>query len=207
MVLLWSCNIQNGSYLCDVILFLFWLFIKCFGLRFLVFFYSSGGRHTRGALVTGVQTCALPILLSRPAARSKGRKSFAIGSAHRLARVGARRDLREGRDGGSRTPAAAIIAPRLPAGRRSGCRLLNPQSPQSRPLVPSRGRIELSDSKSEIEEAISRNPPDAAETADFSQPKRAAPACRLPVPGILEEGAGKRAGCACLCHGPRARAR
>src|SRR3546814_2991804 len=25
------------------------------------FFFSSGGRHTRCALVTGVQTCALPI--------------------------------------------------------------------------------------------------------------------------------------------------
>src|SRR3546814_20852251 len=83
-----------------------------------------------------------------------------------------------------------MVPPRLPAGRRSGCRLLNPQSPQSRPLVPSRGRIELSDRQSEIEEAISRNPPDAEETADFSQPQRAALACRLPVPGILEEGDG-----------------
>src|SRR3546814_10720568 len=26
-----------------------------------VFFFSSRGRHTRGALVSGVQTCALPI--------------------------------------------------------------------------------------------------------------------------------------------------
>src|SRR3546814_912290 len=30
-----------------------------------VFFFSSRIRHTRGALVTGVQTCALPILLAR----------------------------------------------------------------------------------------------------------------------------------------------
>src|SRR3546814_4924800 len=29
-----------------------------------VFFFSSRRRHTRCALVTGVQTCALPILLS-----------------------------------------------------------------------------------------------------------------------------------------------
>src|SRR3546814_1324370 len=29
----------------------------------LVFFFSSSRRHTRCALVTGVQTCALPILL------------------------------------------------------------------------------------------------------------------------------------------------
>src|SRR3546814_13156980 len=32
-----------------------------------LFFYSSRRRHTRGALVTGVQTCALPIcVLQRP---------------------------------------------------------------------------------------------------------------------------------------------
>src|SRR3546814_10202393 len=29
------------------------------------FFFSSRGRHTRGALVTGVQTCALPIWAHR----------------------------------------------------------------------------------------------------------------------------------------------
>src|SRR3546814_9890252 len=28
---------------------------------YIVFFFSSRRRHTRGALVTGVQTCALPI--------------------------------------------------------------------------------------------------------------------------------------------------
>src|SRR3546814_8198806 len=31
---------------------------------FVVFFFSSRRRHTRCALVTGVQTCALPILLT-----------------------------------------------------------------------------------------------------------------------------------------------
>src|SRR3546814_7235844 len=31
---------------------------------FVIFFFSSRRRHTRCALVTGVQTCALPILLS-----------------------------------------------------------------------------------------------------------------------------------------------
>src|SRR3546814_11769407 len=31
------------------------------------FFFSSRRRHTRCALVTGVQTCALPILADRPA--------------------------------------------------------------------------------------------------------------------------------------------
>src|SRR3546814_8850299 len=32
---------------------------------FFFFFFSSRRRHTRGALVTGVQTCALPIWRSR----------------------------------------------------------------------------------------------------------------------------------------------
>src|SRR3546814_10965184 len=33
-------------------------------MRFLLFFFSSRRRHTRCALVTGVQTCALPIFQS-----------------------------------------------------------------------------------------------------------------------------------------------
>src|SRR3546814_7555129 len=35
----------------------------------LFFFFSSRRRHTRCALVTGVQTCALPICLSSPSSR------------------------------------------------------------------------------------------------------------------------------------------
>src|SRR3546814_2224814 len=35
----------------------------------MVFFFSSRIRHTRGALVTGVQTCALPISFTNRAAR------------------------------------------------------------------------------------------------------------------------------------------
>src|SRR3546814_9029882 len=35
-------------------------------LFFLVFFFSSRRRHTRCALVTGVQTCALPISKDTP---------------------------------------------------------------------------------------------------------------------------------------------
>src|SRR3546814_6311105 len=35
----------------------------CVLLLFFFFFFSSRRRHTRCALVTGVQTCALPILL------------------------------------------------------------------------------------------------------------------------------------------------
>src|SRR3546814_2308053 len=34
-----------------------------------VFFFSSRGRHTRCALVTGVQTCALPISVVEPEVR------------------------------------------------------------------------------------------------------------------------------------------
>src|SRR3546814_2657851 len=41
---------------------------------FTCFFFSSRRRHTRCALVTGVQTCALPILLCLPgAAQAKDR--------------------------------------------------------------------------------------------------------------------------------------
>src|SRR3546814_474480 len=39
----------------------------------LVFFFSSRRRHTRCALVTGVQTCALPICTIRPPARTISR--------------------------------------------------------------------------------------------------------------------------------------
>src|SRR3546814_7971309 len=38
-----------------------WILMLCF----VWFFFSSRRRHTRCALVTGVQTCALPILFSR----------------------------------------------------------------------------------------------------------------------------------------------
>src|SRR3546814_3367055 len=34
--------------------------------RCMLFFFSSRRRHTRCALVTGVQTCALPILIAHP---------------------------------------------------------------------------------------------------------------------------------------------
>src|SRR3546814_3854304 len=40
-----------------VIVFRYWMFL----FVFLFFFFSSRRRHTRCALVTGVQTCALPI--------------------------------------------------------------------------------------------------------------------------------------------------
>src|SRR3546814_19939185 len=43
---------------------------------YVLFFFSSRRRHTRCALVTGVQTCALPILCERK--RSKDGKEVAI---------------------------------------------------------------------------------------------------------------------------------
>src|SRR3546814_4985341 len=39
-----------------------------------VFFFSSRRRHTRCALVTGVQTCALPIFALKEAIRGKFRR-------------------------------------------------------------------------------------------------------------------------------------
>src|SRR3546814_4862362 len=38
----------------------------CVSLLLSIFFFSSRRRHTRCALVTGVQTCALPIYTGRP---------------------------------------------------------------------------------------------------------------------------------------------
>src|SRR3546814_6113096 len=40
------------------------MFILCVCFRFYFFFFSSRRRHTSCALVTGVQTCALPISCS-----------------------------------------------------------------------------------------------------------------------------------------------
>src|SRR3546814_15354290 len=44
-----------------------------FVLYFVIFFFSSRRRHTRCALVTGVQTCALPICRSSSARRGPTR--------------------------------------------------------------------------------------------------------------------------------------
>src|SRR3546814_3531984 len=45
-----------------VVCVVFVMVLLIFCLRMLLFFFSSRRRHTRCALVTGVQTCALPIL-------------------------------------------------------------------------------------------------------------------------------------------------
>src|SRR3546814_6331684 len=54
-------------------------------LAFFVFFFSSRRRHTRCALVTGVQTCALPIsrdsacpMAARAHVRQRGRAGWGI---------------------------------------------------------------------------------------------------------------------------------
>src|SRR3546814_2127248 len=49
--------------ICYVRVFAFYLLVYL--LFDIVFFFSSRRRHTRCALVTGVQTCALPIYVAR----------------------------------------------------------------------------------------------------------------------------------------------
>src|SRR3546814_5301198 len=48
-------------FLCYALLMLLLFFVWFFVIFFCFFFFSSRRRHTRCALVTGVQTCALPI--------------------------------------------------------------------------------------------------------------------------------------------------
>src|SRR3546814_10555397 len=56
-----------------VYLFFFaWYVVYVFYYYFLFFFFSSRRRHTRCALVTGVQTCALPIYAATTPMRSSG---------------------------------------------------------------------------------------------------------------------------------------
>src|SRR3546814_3388858 len=68
----------------------------------MVFFYSSRRRHTRCALVTGVQTCALPIFAGDfGAARGATRRAAAAGGDRR------------GRSGALRPIALCLIIERL----------------------------------------------------------------------------------------------
>src|SRR3546814_9453805 len=62
------------SYKCNYVmnkLSRYLIFIWCLWF-IIVFFFSSRRRHTRFALVTGVQTCALPIFRSPIGAITKG---------------------------------------------------------------------------------------------------------------------------------------
>src|SRR3546814_7888110 len=87
--------------LCSLSLYLvllFSIYLSCFlfvSLSFLFcslffFFFSSRRRHTRCALVTGVQTCALPILLSQhhraSFPRSRDDRTRAVRAARRRQR-------------------------------------------------------------------------------------------------------------------------
>src|SRR3546814_9656849 len=59
-----------------------------------VFFFSSRRRHTRCALVTGVQTCALPIcLLLRPGRTAGNYRSYGADDVARLSFVRRARGL------------------------------------------------------------------------------------------------------------------
>src|SRR3546814_14164404 len=65
------------------------LFLRQYFSMSFVFFFSSRRRHTRCALVTGVQTCALPIFSPSscstwrrcPSGRSRGWRSMACSAA------------------------------------------------------------------------------------------------------------------------------
>src|SRR3546814_3379311 len=72
------------------------------------FFFSSRRRHTRCALVTGVQTCALPIFPGRPDQRAMTK---AEETGHHDINIGfqfPRRDIRSG-EGSELADATAIV--------------------------------------------------------------------------------------------------
>src|SRR3546814_6472155 len=50
----------------------------CWSIRFPYFFFSSRRRHTRCALVTGVQTCALPIFEAADVALQRARAEAGV---------------------------------------------------------------------------------------------------------------------------------
>src|SRR3546814_9948646 len=67
-----------------------------------LFFVSSRRRHTRCALVTGVQTCALPIYLRGPRCPARRRGPGPV--RHRVPRRAARHRQRCAAEGAARTP-------------------------------------------------------------------------------------------------------
>src|SRR3546814_6955885 len=54
-------------------------------MSFFFFFFSSRRRHTRCALVTGVQTCALPISCAAASSWARGLRTAADGAARTAA--------------------------------------------------------------------------------------------------------------------------
>src|SRR3546814_111289 len=77
----------------------------------IIFFFSSRRRHTRCALVTGVQTCALPILMRGSWANHYRRMLPSLLSAIHLAP-----DPVEGRQD---RPPHRVVRPELKYGKRS----------------------------------------------------------------------------------------
>src|SRR3546814_14236650 len=90
------------------------------------FFVSSRRRHTRCALVTGVQTCALPIL-GVPCCRKRGR----TGGGPKAGRVPPATRRRR------RIPRIDLVAPheRLDVGRRNQPHLTTQRPEQTTPIV------------------------------------------------------------------------
>src|SRR3546814_5421526 len=89
---------------------MYWSFVFWF------FLFSSRRRHTRCALVTGVQTCALPIL--PPALRGRDRLSRLGSDPVERTRLAVADDVGD-RMGGAAVPVAVEIRPDVD-GRRSG---------------------------------------------------------------------------------------
>src|SRR3546814_5098245 len=98
---------------------MYWLLFTVLCSLCFFFFFSSRRRHTRCALVTGVQTCALPISPSAPAAARRARRRFSACLPGQSIRGGGRRRSRRA----SRCffPCAALIF------IRAGRFLIDPQ--------------------------------------------------------------------------------
>src|SRR3546814_2098850 len=75
-------------YLCRLCCTISYCFVVCY---FCLFFFSSRRRHTGGALVTGVQTCALPILLAQLVDAKPGERvaDFCAGAGGKTLALGA----------------------------------------------------------------------------------------------------------------------
>src|SRR3546814_9335199 len=113
------CISSSSKLLHHVFLFLLYTFL----LEYFVFFFSSRRRHTRCALVTGVQTCALPIYLGRLPAAEMNKSLTHVDSdgTARMVDVGAKAEtqrlaIASGRITMSPEALAAIRAGNAPKG-------------------------------------------------------------------------------------------
>src|SRR3546814_2259585 len=97
-----------------------WLVVDVFAVMcgvvvcLFVFFFSSRRRHTRCALVTGVQTCALPIFSESLRLKRRSTSEFGEKGGH-----GSGHDERRGRCDGRRGRARQGGRRAVGAGRRS----------------------------------------------------------------------------------------